>query len=121
MLISSAAVSTTSWFPYSKMKAEIEEAVKAIGFPYTVIVKPGLLLGKRQESRWAEGALQGVANLFGKVSKPRLADWWAQDVSEIGRAAVSVALQCAEGKREEGVWEVDQSEIIKLGRTEWKN
>ena len=102
------------------MKAETEEAVKAIGFDYTVIVKPGLLVGTREESRAAEAVVRGVAKGLGAISKAWLFDWWAQDVDVIGRAAVSAGMQCVEGKRKQGVWMVEQSEIVRLGRTDWK-
>ena len=108
-------------FPYSKMKAELEEAVKELGFPYTVIVKPGLLVGVRQESRPAEAILANIARAMGAISKPGLKDWWAQDADVVGRAAVAAGMQCLEGKREEGVWLVGQSDILRLGKTDWKS
>ena len=120
VLISSAAVSKNSMFPYSKMKGELEEAVKEIGFPYTVIVKPGLLMGKRTDSRPAEALFRHLAYALGLISKRWLTDWWAQDVDIIGNATVAAGIQCLEGKREKGVWEVGMSDIIRLGRTEWK-
>lgn len=121
VLISSAAVSSKSMFPYSKMKAELEDAVKELGFPYTVLVKPGLLVGTRKESRLAESVLQAISKGLGAINKGRLTDWWAQDVDVIGRAAVAAGLQCLEGKKEEGLWIVGQSDIIRLGRTDWKD
>lgn len=102
------------------MKAELEEAVKNMGFQYTVIVKPGVLVGNRSESRLVEGVLMAIAKCMGAVSQEWLADWWAQDVDVIGRATVAAAIECAKSKRKPGVWEVEQAEIIKLGRTEWK-
>lgn len=102
------------------MKAEVDEAVQEIGFPHTVLVKPGLLLGARKDSRTAEAILQAIAKGLGAISKVWLTEWWAQDVDVIGRAAVVAGMQCLEGKREEGVWVVSQSDIIRLGRTEWK-
>lgn len=102
------------------MKGEIEESFKVIGFAHTIIVRPGLLLGERAESRPPEAFLRIIASGLGLVSK-KLVDFWAQDSLEIGRAAVSSVIQCAEGKREEGVWVVEQADILKLGRTEWKN
>ncbi|KAK3175295.1 hypothetical protein OEA41_002542 [Lepraria neglecta] len=119
VLISSDAVSKTSMFPYSKMKAELEEAVKELGFQHTVILKPGLLLGTRLASRPLEAVFKCIAKSLGSISKG-LTDWWAQDVDVIGKAAVSAGMQCVEGKRKEGVWIVSQSDIIKLGGTEWK-
>ena len=120
VLVSSAGVSSSSIFPYSKMKAELDEAVKELGFPHTVLVKPGLLVGTRKDTRTTEAILRTIAKGMGAISKPWFKDWWAQDVDIIGRAAVAAGMQCLEGKREEGVWVVSQSDIIRLGRTEWK-
>ena len=120
VLISSAGVSATSIFPYSKLKGEIEEAVKELGFPHTILVKPGLLVGDRKESRPAETFLRTITRGMGAISKGGLEDWWAQDVDVIGKAAVAAGLQCLEGKREEGVWVVSQNDIVRLGRKEWK-
>jgi len=120
VLISSAGVSKSSVFPYSKMKGELEESVRDIGFPYTVIVKPGLLVGKRTDSRPAEAVLRVIAQELGLISKRWLTDWWAQDVETIGNATVVAGVQCLEGKKEKGVWEVGMSDIIRMGRTEWK-
>ena len=120
VLISSDAVSTKSMFPYARMKAELEDAVKALDFPYTVILKPGLLVGTRSDSRPAEAAFRKVAMGLGSVSK-KLTDFWAQDVDVIGKAAVAASVQCVKGQRKEGTWVLSQSEIIRLGRTEWKD
>ncbi|KAL8716985.1 MAG: hypothetical protein Q9225_005735 [Loekoesia sp. 1 TL-2023] len=116
VLISSGGVSSKSRLPYSKMKGELEDAVKALDFPHTVIVKPGLLVGTRQDSRTIESALRTIAKALGMISEAWLKDWWAQDVDVIGRATVAAALECSEGKREKGVWLVQQSDIIRLGK-----
>lgn len=118
ILISSAGVSTSSPFPYAKTKAELEEAVKTVGFKYTVIMKPGLLVGDRSDFRPAEAFFRGVAKGLRSVSKKWLTDWWAQDVDVIGRAAVAAAVQCAESKKEPGIWQIEQAQIIRLGRSE---
>lgn len=102
------------------MKGELEDAVKTIGFKHAVILKPGLLVGSREDSRPAEFALRSVANFFGSISGNKLKDFWAQDADVIARAAVHAGLECLDGKKEEGVWVIDQAEIVKLGRTEWK-
>lgn len=63
-------------------------------------------------------ALQQIARGLGSVALG-LKDSWAQDASVVARAAVSAGVQCVEGRREEGVWVLDQGEIVRLGRTEW--
>lgn len=119
VLISSSGASASSAYPYFKMKGQTENAIKEIGFPYTIIVRPGILIGSREDSRLAEGILRGIAKGMGSLSKG-LVDWWAQDVDVIGKGVVNATMQCIEGKRKEGVWEIGQRDIIRLGRTEWK-
>lgn len=43
------------------MKAELEEAVKELGFTHTVIVMPGLLVGERKDNRPPEAVFRYVA------------------------------------------------------------
>jgi len=84
-----------------------------------VILRPGLLVGSRQEFRAAEWVLRKAATAMGSVSNA-LKDFWAQDVDVVARAAVKAGTECVEGRREEGVWMVQQADIIRMGRTEWK-
>ncbi|KAH9214180.1 hypothetical protein DL95DRAFT_389884 [Leptodontidium sp. 2 PMI_412] len=118
VLISSAQASSKSMFPYAKMKGELEDSIKAIDFEHTVIIRPGLLAGARGESRPAEAILRGIANCLGSVANV-LKDPWAQDAEVVSNAAISASLQALEGGKPK-VWEINQSEIVRLGRTEWK-
>ncbi|MCJ1450816.1 Protein fmp52, mitochondrial [Mycoblastus sanguinarius] len=115
VLISSGGVSKSSLFSYSRMKGELEEAVTELNFPHTIILKPLLLMGKREESRPPEAMLQGIAKGLGMINKRLLTDWWTTDADVVARAAVNAGMQCAEGKKEEGLWMIGQSEILKLG------
>ncbi|EMD88767.1 hypothetical protein COCC4DRAFT_195388 [Bipolaris maydis ATCC 48331] len=116
VLISSKGADAKSYFAYPKMKGELEEAIKALGFKHTVIVRPGVIVGDREESRPAEAALRSVAQgLKGLVGSGKLTDSWAQDADVIARAAVKAGVTCLEGKREEGVWVVS-GEIVELGK-----
>jgi uncharacterized protein YbjT (DUF2867 family) len=100
---------------YPRMKGELEDAVKALGFRHTVIVRPGLIGGRREESRPAEAVLRSVAGTL-KGWVPGFVGLWSQDADVIARAAVRAGLECAEGKRAEGVWELGRNEIVELGR-----
>lgn len=104
---------------YPKMKGELEESVKKLGFEHTVILRPGLIVGGREESRPAEAVARTIAGFAGMLGHG-LKDSWAQDADVIARAAVASGLQALEGKVEEKVWMVGQSEIVRLGRTDWK-
>ena len=118
MLVSSAGSDSKSALFYPRMKGELEDAVRKIGFAHCVILRPGLLVGERTESRPAEWIVRQIAKGVGSLGHA-LVDSWAQDAGVVAKAAVSAGLQCVEGKREEGVWVLDQKEIVRLGRTEW--
>jgi len=120
VLISSSGANASSKMAYTQMKGELEESVKALGFKHTVIMRPGLIIGAREDSRPPEFVVQKVASFMGTVLGNRGKDFWAQDAGVIAKAAVEAGLQCVEGKKEEGVWMVGQSDIVRLGRTEWK-
>ncbi|KAF1359257.1 NAD dependent epimerase/dehydratase family protein-like protein [Lizonia empirigonia] len=115
VLISAGSANAQSSFPYMQMKGQLEDDVKALGFKHTVIVRPGLILGGREDSRPAEFAIQSVAKLF-KAVTPKLTDFWAQDAATIAKAAINAGLQCLDGKREEGAWVLGQVEINALGK-----
>lgn len=94
--------------------------MKALGFKHTVILRPGLIMGTRNESRFAEGVIRGIAGALKSVS-PALTDFWGQDASTIARAAVVAGTMCVEGKRaEEGAWVLAQADIVRLGKEEVK-
>ncbi|PKS05004.1 hypothetical protein jhhlp_008370 [Lomentospora prolificans] len=120
VLISSGRADANSGFPYLRMKGELEEAVKELGFKHTVILTPGLIVGQREDSRPVEAVARTIASFLGSISGGMLKNSWAQDADVIAKAAVSAGLQALEGKKEPGVWTVSQSDIIRLGLTEWK-
>lgn len=117
-LISTSGASTASRIPYSRMKGELDEAVKELGFQHTIILKPGLLVGTRNDSRPGEFAARKVAGWLGSISGNRLKDSWAQDADVVANAAVSAALEAISGKGPAGVRVLDQEDIVRLGRTD---
>ena len=54
VLVSSAGASPQSRIFYSRMKGELEEAVKTFSFPHITILQPGILQGERDEFRLGE-------------------------------------------------------------------
>ncbi|KAF8864826.1 hypothetical protein BDZ45DRAFT_669201 [Acephala macrosclerotiorum] len=116
VLISTGGANAKSSIPYPKMKGELEDSVRGLGFETTVILRPGLLVGERSDTRMAEAVFRGLANVMGHVG---LKDFWAQDADVVAKAAIAAGLQALEGGKPK-VWEIGQAEIIKLGRTEWK-
>lgn len=118
VLISSANAHKDSNIAYSRMKGEIEEDVKALGFERTVILRPGLISGQREESRPLEAAARFVAGFAGKLHSG-LKDGWAQDADIIGKAAVNAGLKALEGDVPEGsekVWVLLGNEILQVAK-----
>lgn len=120
MLVSSANANAGSWVPYARMKGEIEKAVLGMGFDATVILRPGLILGDRQESRPPEAAARWFVELIGKISTG-VEGKLGQHADAIGRAAVRAGQLALNGegeavKRENGkVWILDGAAILKYG------
>ena len=54
LVISSMGADSNSKVFYNRTKGEMEEAVKEIGYPCLRILRPSLLLGKREEFRFGE-------------------------------------------------------------------
>ncbi|KAK8849436.1 hypothetical protein IAR55_004768 [Kwoniella newhampshirensis] len=68
ILVSSGGASATSRSFYLRIKGQLEEDVKVMGFGHVVILRPGFLLGERPEKRFFEGLAQPVFRFLGKFS-----------------------------------------------------
>lgn len=54
VLVSAIMADPDSFFPYSKMKGELERDIENLGFEKTVFLRPSLLDGKRDDERFLE-------------------------------------------------------------------
>ena len=100
------------------MKGDIEEDVKQLNFERTVILRPGLISGTREESRPAEATFRFIAGWAGKLHSG-LKDGWAQDADVIAKAAVKAGLKALEGDIPTGsekVWTIEGRGIIDLAK-----
>ena len=120
VLISAASANKASNIAFTRMKGEIEEDVKALGFDKTVILRPGLIAGQREESRPLEAAARFIAGAAGKLYSG-LKDGWAQEADVIGAAAVNAGLKALNDDVPAGsekVWVLGGSDIIRYGQKE---
>ncbi len=67
-IVSAMGANSQSNLFYNRTKGEMEEAVLAFNIPNTYILQPSLIVGNRNEKRFAEGA----ATLFMKLIDPFL-------------------------------------------------
>jgi len=77
VLISSHGASSKASFAYIKMKGELEDSVKALDFDHLILLRPGLIVGSRGESRKAEFVVRSIAQFAGMFGH-FLKDPWAQ-------------------------------------------
>lgn len=108
----------SSMAPYSKMKNGVEDAIREQDFQQAVVLKPGMILGHREQGRALEAVFQGAVDGIGRLSAAAR-DAVGQDAEVIGRAAVKAAQLAAEGKAPSKYWVVEAADIVRLGRTEW--
>jgi hypothetical protein len=64
--------------------------------------------------------IRHLASFAGMISSHYLKDWWAQDADVIAKAAVSAGLKAVSGEAPSKVWQLKGPDIIRLGRTDWK-
>ncbi|PGH16194.1 protein fmp52-2, mitochondrial [Helicocarpus griseus UAMH5409] len=106
----------SSYVPYSQMKVGVEDAIKEIGFEHAIILRPGMILNREKAKAPFFESIVGNLNKLGQGVQDKL----GQDQTIIGRAAVAAARMAEEGKAPSKYWVLEQADIIKLGRTEWK-
>jgi uncharacterized protein YbjT (DUF2867 family) len=64
VLVSSVGADTTSKMFYTKVKGEVERDISKIPFAGIHILRPSLLLGKREEQRFGEKLGQSLAGIY---------------------------------------------------------
>jgi uncharacterized protein YbjT (DUF2867 family) len=79
LLVSAMGASTRSRFFYSRVKGELEDALRSLPFHSLTIVRPSLLLGDRAERRWGEE----LAKRFGYLLPLRYRPVQARDVAAV--------------------------------------
>jgi uncharacterized protein YbjT (DUF2867 family) len=62
--LSSSGANPKSWISYLKIKGEVEQQLIEIGFNYLHILRPYVLLGKRERFRFGEAFARFFLNIF---------------------------------------------------------
>ena len=92
ILISSLGASLDSSIFYSRLKAELEEAIKAINFEHFFVLRPSLLLGSRKESRPLETVSQYLMRVLNPIFIGPLKQYRAIQGIVAAKAMVNAAL-----------------------------
>ena len=91
VLVSSAGASPRSRIFYSRMKGELEEAVKHLPFQHISIIQPGMLAGKREEFRLGERIALPLLNVLHRV--PGLGAYKPIDACLVAQAMINVCFK----------------------------
>ena len=104
-LISSMGADAKSAILYSKIKGQIENLVKDLGFKSVTILRPSLLLGNRHEHRAVEAIAQSVLKPIGFLFKGPLLKYRAIDAQLVAQRLAEKSLSPSRGVR---IFENDQ-------------
>jgi uncharacterized protein YbjT (DUF2867 family) len=107
--------------PYSQMKRGVEDTIQGLGFETAIILRPGLIMGEREVPHQGGPLMVSAVRGLGKIFGLGLQDKFGQEAEVIARAAVHAAKMAEEGKAPAKYWVLEQSDIVRLGRTEWKS
>lgn len=77
LLVSSLGANAKSRIFYSRVKGEVEDAIRALAFRSVTIMRPSLLLGERRETRLGES----IGKLFAGITPRRYKPVHARDVA----------------------------------------
>ena len=97
VLVSSVGASAQSGNFYLRVKGEAERGIAALGFRRVDVLRPGLLLGERVESRPLERLARTVAPLANPLLRGRFARYRAIDADDVAAAAVALLAQDTAG------------------------
>lgn len=99
LVVTAVGANTDTSVFYSRVKGEVEQHLKELGFRRLDIIRPGLLLGDRQQNRPVETLLKGVA----PVSDLLMHGKWRRYRS-VPATSVSQCLLILSAKTEPGVF-----------------
>lgn len=104
-IVSALGADSRSRVFYSRVKGEVEDALRAMGWPSLCILRPSVIAGERQESRPMERLAERLLRLAPATWKPVAA-------SDIAAAMVRTAL-----REPPGVTTIESREIPRVARS----
>ncbi len=98
-LVSSVGATVHTSTFYLRVKGEAEAAVSTLGFEAVCLARPGLLLGRREESRPAEALFRGVAPALNLLLRGPLRRFRAIHGADVATGLLSAVLGVERGVR----------------------
>ncbi|MEC2072878.1 oxidoreductase [Alkalihalophilus marmarensis] len=114
LVISAIGADSGSRVFYSRVKGEMEKAVKKVGYPHVDIFRPSLLLGNREEFRFGEKMGEYAVKVMKPLLVGPLRKYRGIEDVVVARAMVKQASE----NRSTGTVIIQSNEIEKAGREE---
>lgn len=92
VVVSSIGANPTSKNFYLRVKGTMEEEIKKLNFEYIGIVRPSMLLGKREEFRFAERVGITVFRIFSFIFVGPLRKYRGIDSADVAKSMIMLAL-----------------------------
>ena len=92
LFVSALGADARSFFFYNRVKGELEEAIRALGYPSVTIARPSMLLGERKEYRFAEELGKKFIRLMPEA-------WAGVQASQVAAGLVKAAREDKPGVR----------------------
>lgn len=108
ILVSSLGADARSAVFYSRVKGELEEALKKLNYGTLIILRPSILLGNRREKRTGEAIGRFVAEKFSFLFAGPLKKYKGTPAGVLGNLMVKLALE-----KNSGVLIIENDEILK--------
>ena len=96
-LISSVGANKDSFFYYSRVKGEIEEAIINLNFWSTHIFRPSVLLGQRNENRWGEEIAGKIGGVIDNLTGGFLTKYRPIEADIVAKSMVGAAQKLEKG------------------------
>lgn len=103
-LISSVGASSRARSHYMRIKGEVEDRLRAMGFEALQIVQPSLLLGQRPDTRVAEDIAQRCAPLIGGLMRGSLARYRPVPADTVAACLLESSLEGESGAHVHYPW-----------------
>ena len=127
VLVSTNMADPTARFAYLRMKGELERDILPLGFPRVAFIRPGVFVGERDQTRWAEVAGHWLEKSLRTVFGPATTECWSQPAWWVARVTGRVAVEdqlwtaaAADGVLDDHagnkVWRVSQAEVVRLAK-----
>ncbi|SDE65753.1 Uncharacterized conserved protein YbjT, contains NAD(P)-binding and DUF2867 domains [Fontibacillus panacisegetis] len=100
LIVSAIGANAQSNIFYSRVKGEVEEALKQIQFASLHIFRPSLLLGSRKEFRFGEKAAAIIIPIFSPLLAGKLNKYKPIQAKQVAQAMVQNAIKIRSGEFE---------------------